>query len=171
MERRIRAEIKKTWMDQCSPHFRIHSFKEQGYNFLAMFDERINNTIIFDIFIEDAYHFKILLDIPKDYPFKAPTVYIRNICGDQFIYLTMLRQEPKFWKEYLNIGPECLCCCSKTCGDNWSPTYHMLDLIKEVCHNLMYKLRKKDIFMAKSVTRQLWGNGADGFPFPVEKYL
>jgi len=117
---------------------------------------------------------KLVFTLPNDYPFKPPKELKLN--GQNYRFL--LKNMPKR-VEYLyyhpNIMyvderctfkhykiPECICCSSLLCPDNWSPVMRLERILieinqhNELKRNIMYKLRLKEIFDKSEMPLELF---------------
>ena len=107
---------------------------------------------------------RLVFTIPNDYPFKPPLGLTIN--GEN--YRSLLKFMPKriqylydnpndvYYQEGAKIKhfkkPNCLCCSSLLCGENWSPVCTLYSVLNEIkSHNdlkrqIAYKLCLKPIF-------------------------
>ena len=119
----------------------------------------------------------LVFTIPNDYPFKPPISLSVNGHNYRFLLKNMPRrihylyEHPNdvYYKEGAKIAhykkPNCLCCSTLICPDNWSPVCTLYSVLNEIKgHNQLksqigYKLVLKDII--------------DKFGLPVEiiRYL
>jgi ubiquitin-protein ligase len=91
---------------------------------IQIIDEKYKNMNIYKIFFYD------------NYPFSSPKIYINEepygkILSDKFLNLNKFISE-KMRKFY---SKNCLCCSSITCSNNWSPSFSINNLIKEIRQN------------------------------------
>ena len=91
-----------------------------------------NNNIDYKYFISlnlDNIDLKIILE--DKYPFTPPILYI-----NEKLYNNMLSLQDIFIKgELRKMDIECLCCKSKLCYNNWSPSYKLVEIIDEYMEN------------------------------------
>jgi len=88
-----------------------------------------NNSVLFEIILNEKYPFNILINFPKEYPFRPPNVKINN---DDYIKLLANIQANNLYS-----GKErCLCCSTLCCKDNWGPQNDLMDIINEIFSNL-----------------------------------
>jgi len=91
---------------------------------IQIIDEKYKNMNIYKFFFYDTY------------PFSPPKLYINEepygkILSDKFLNLNKFISE-KMRKFY---SKNCLCCSSITCSNNWSPSFSINNLIKEIRQN------------------------------------
>jgi len=67
-------------------------------------------------------------NIPKNYPFVKPTIFINNISYYSFLQTNSKRILQLLGKNKI----DCLCCSTILCKDNWSPAYTIEKLLKEI---------------------------------------
>ena len=105
-----------------------------------------DNSVLFDIVLNEKYPFNILINFPKEYPFRPPKVKINN---NDYIKLLADIQANNLYS-----GTEkCLCCSTLCCKNNWCPQNDLIDMINEIFSNLnmliypMKDILYKAIFM------------------------
>jgi len=107
---------------------------------------------------------RLLFTITKDYPFKPPVMIMWN---EENYRLLLRNMPPRIYylfyhpndvyvgeqtRIHKHYTPECLCCKSLMCADNWSPVYMIHNILLEIeKHNglkrsIRYKLQLKEIF-------------------------
>ena len=100
--------------------------------------------------------------IDKNYPFKSVKIFVNNKCFDnilkQNIYLIDLNKELSY--------PDCFCCTSLTCCNNWNPKVSLIDLEKEITHVLTCKLNILHIYYCRKLALQYLVQDIS-----IEKYL
>jgi hypothetical protein len=108
LEKRIRNDIKK--------------LQKNNY---VVYNESLD---IINIYLLDSFNllYKIIFKIPISYPFRRPTLFIK-----QSNYICLLAEMSNGINNKHN-EKNCLCCNSILCDESWSPTISMLDIIKEV---------------------------------------
>ncbi len=74
---------------------------------------------------ENTYCFQIC----RNYPFKAPKMHINGLTHHQFFDFTSKR-----FRNMLKIitGFDCLCCNSMLCDGNWSPSFTIGHIIRQI---------------------------------------
>jgi len=103
-----------------------------------------NNSIIFDIILNEKYPFNILLNFPKEYPFRPPSVKINN--NDYIKILADIQGNN------CNIRKEkCLCCSTLCCRYNWGPKIDLMDIINEIFSNLNMLINPMKDILYKAV--------------------
>lgn len=86
-------------------------------------------------------HNKYIFDIPGNYPFTSPRLYINEMEHNRFLNLGSSRFTTVL--KYVS-GLDCLCCHSFLCKNNWSPAVTMDLVIKQMEE---YKTYKYSIFI------------------------
>jgi len=102
--------------------------------------------------------------LPNDYPFKPPIEvkwkgqnyrYILKNMPKRIEYLYYHQNDMYVDEKYKYTfykKPECLCCNSLLCADNWSPVMTLHRILDEIIHHnelkryIMYKLKLKEFF-------------------------
>jgi hypothetical protein len=85
----------------------------------------------------------IYVQIPSNYPFNCPTMYIRDV--DHVRILTQRFSKYKLFIEKYKFNIPCFCCSTLTC--NWSPCNTCCDLYEEY---IKYNQRLKEMAAAKT---------------------
>ena len=72
----------------------------------------------------------ISMQIPADFPFRPPKLFINNIPSKQRLRLTGNR----FIQRYQKMFDRCCCCCEDSIlsSKKWSPAYTFFDILKEL---------------------------------------
>lgn len=81
-------------------------------------------------------HNKYIFNIPGNYPFMPPRVYINEMEQDRFFNLASTRLTTVL--KYVS-GLDCLCCHSFLCKNNWSPSVTMERVINQMEEYKNYK--------------------------------
>jgi hypothetical protein len=135
------------------------------YNNLITYKKPVNNIIasinIFLIMNNDKI-INILFKFKENYPFTSPILEINNNN-----YFNLLETDSKQLKK-INYPDKCICCTSILC--NWSITYNLTDIIKEIKNNYEIKIKIVNfIFSNKVVDKFLFG--IDDLKIYINKYF
>ena len=104
-----------------------------------------DSDMIFYMYLSEDKYVTIKINYPRDYPFKAPKVFINN-----HDYISLLRIEEKWKLDFL--GPDkCLCCSSMTCANNWCAARTTFQLLDEIKNNLTFKIRLNEIAHVRKI--------------------
>tara|TARA_B000000475_G_scaffold240607_1_gene210878 strand:- start:1136 stop:1597 length:462 start_codon:yes stop_codon:yes gene_type:complete len=136
--RRILNEIRRTWTDryQETNSIYITQTNPQEVQFCMFFNGSYNPLTI-------TLHFK-----DRCYPFKPPNVFIGKNKKD---YISLLPNSWPFSNKLL--GNDCMCCSSILC--NWGgPKTTMVDVINEIRHNFVIKIRLMEIAHCKKIVEK-----------------
>tara|TARA_B100001093_G_scaffold492164_1_gene532998 strand:+ start:622 stop:1158 length:537 start_codon:yes stop_codon:yes gene_type:complete len=130
---------------------------------------RLDKTIILEllIFIRQYNDFiKVNIIIPDFYPFKKPTVVIKNRKYMELLtnidrrYLMILNNEYNFSK--YRSKSFCLCCHSILCKQNWGPSSKIYSILEEIEKNYVTIKRIKEIILCEKVLKHKFkGNSLD----------
>ena len=148
-------------------HIKTHMQQYDVYDI----EENVDKTLTLTI-ITPNYN-RLEFTIPNDYPFKPPQSILLN--GQNYRYrlknmpsrISELYYHP--YKMYLGDitisnmkRPECICCNTILCPDNWSPVVSIYHILSEITkHNklkssIKYKLFLKELFDSKQLTFDLF---------------
>lgn len=73
-----------------------------------------------------------IFEIDDRYPFYPPKVFINQQIPKPYIYILQIKS-PKINKIIKNyIKKKCLCCSTITSANNWSPSYHIEQILDEI---------------------------------------
>lgn len=130
---------------------------------------QLNKTIILDLLIFVKFYndfIRVNILIPDFYPFKKPTVLIKNRIYPDLLtnidrrYLMILNNEYDFSK--YRSKSFCLCCHSILCKQNWSPSSKIYLILEEIEINYVTIKRIKEIILCEQVFKHKFkGNSLD----------
>ena len=129
----------------------------------------LNKTIILDLLIFVRFYndfIRVNILIPDFYPFKKPTVLIKNrkyldlLTNIDRRYLMILNNEYNFSK--YRSKSFCLCCHSILCKQNWGPASKIYLILEEIERNYVTIKRIKEIILCEQVFKHKFkGNSLD----------
>ena len=90
-----------------------------------------SNKLHFTLFYKEKYHLQIIIDIPREYPFRPPMCKL-NIDNDYLEQIIKINNNIYGFKSHTGKNDKCLCCKSLCCRNNWGPKNNIVDMLHEV---------------------------------------
>ena len=93
-------------------------------------------------------HIELIFIFKKTYPFRPPTVYLKNIDIIQYFKTSMIYLEDI--QKIMN--KKCMCCDNLLCKYKWGPTKTVIDIVNEIIYFFKLKQRLMERFHCKKIT-------------------
>jgi len=90
-----------------------------------------SNKLSFTLFYKEKYALKIIMDIPREYPFRPPTCKL-NTDNDYLEQLVKMNNHVYDFKSHSGKNDKCFCCKSLCCRNNWGPKNNIVDMLNEI---------------------------------------
>ena len=103
-----------------------------------------DNNILFEIVLHEKYPINLLINFPKEYPFRPPKVEINN--NDYIRFLAEIQGNNLY-----NGTEKCLCCSTLCCKHNWGPQKDLIDIMNEIFSNLNMLINPIDDILYKAI--------------------
>ncbi len=125
---------------------------ENTFFYNTLLDKIDNNnkiTISMKLF---SYHHNISFIFTRDYPFKAPIIYINNKLYTNILIYQKNNIKQNIYEKYFIDKNVCLCCSTMLC--NWSPLNKIINILPEIKTNIEYIHRYIEILHAIKIKQK-----------------